>query len=489
MLPELTYNKILNSQNDMFAVVSLLNRYTNGSQERFAEIENRLVNAHAVANREIVVSDDIDPDARRTVEFVKRSLLDSIEMNYNTLINMMQYFKSTNTQNEQFISDASSSGSSSESIALPQNVRYNTPAGDVLPAVSNYEPLSLMQEFKKLARLSTQRRLDRFAYEPELTRLVNTRPASSAAESGLSRIDCAAIVAKGMFRPAESRLDLSIVHEASAFTPARVKKLDSLLDYLYQICRAMRQSQTEFLEQRMLIRRFKRSSPPGLESTVNTKQTASMLSDILLDEELGKRTDLVLCQIGGPHIDGNLLGAEGHSFEESLFSTHPELYALVHFEQRPPLGDDEAIVMTNVVRYNDSFTVNQWTERAVDYAAPVLSNVGFADTLRNGRAEYTAETIGRDLVKLNALVHGWVTNTATSSADSVTVLASLEDESDATLVRKFLMLLLVCSTNRCRLKAGVSVPERRKLIEAALNRMARVLRSQQLYSSIITNAV
>jgi hypothetical protein len=466
---EVLYNKILNVQNEMFACVNLLHRYTNGSQEQYAELENRLINARVVTEREIVIDETVPEieDVISYMRYVKKHLLKSIETNYSTLINMMHYFKSINVipndpdhvpiVKTSVITDKKSSDE-------PTDIRYETPANDVI--LQNQRGPTVEESFRSLVNVSTQRSLDDFVLYNELSQLVNQR-ISSLDEDGLTRMQAAAIVAKALMKPAETNFQLKVPPNP---TPQFVRKLDAILFYLYQICRAMRYNATgEFLQQKMFIRR-----PKQIESSLQLNlpvTTPRLVGDV--QNHLNDRKVLLVCQISSPSIE-NHFERNTNTTEENTFTDYPELWTLVQYERVPPLAANEALLITNVVRFNSSTTINEYTAVPVDTENAKSIDVGFVNTFNS---------LQDTEVKFEALMNGWKSGNFganSNSNDQPRVLIDLNDESLNTLRQKIMIFTLVATSNMLTPIVGLIEPDRVLLAQEVIEQMRNVT-NRQLY--------
>ncbi|AAR28888.1 ORF124 [Leucania separata nucleopolyhedrovirus] len=470
---EVLYTKMLGLQNELFRCLTMLHEYLNKSKDNYAELENRLVNVRAVTEREIIIDDTIPgvKDAIGSLRYVKKHLLKSIETNYNTLINVMQHFKSTNVvpNDPNYVPIVKPTSAVGETSRMPTDIRYETPANYVtLPS----ERVPTVEEsFRSLITLSTLRQLDDFVFYDQLVQLVDESVANTKADAdGLTRLQAAAIVTKALVRPAETSFQLKVPRDP---TPQFVRQLDAILFYVYQICRILRYSTTnEFLQQRIFVRRLKRTeSVLQLNTPVVTPRLVGDVQDHLQESNI-----LIVCQIRSSSIKGHFDNTtNADSLEESLFTDYPELWSAVQYESVPPLMPDEAVLVTNVVRFNSSTTINEYTPVPVDTENTHPIDVGFVDTF---------DSLQNCQTKFESLIGAWRYGAFSRTTNYYPkVMIDLNEESLGTLRKKIMIFTLVATSNMCSPVVGLVDPDRLALAQEVIEQM-KSISNRQLYNMI-----
>nr|QHN73951.1 hypothetical protein [Spodoptera litura nucleopolyhedrovirus]WOC30960.1 hypothetical protein GACBDANE_00033 [Spodoptera litura nucleopolyhedrovirus] len=454
-IPEILYNKITRIQNETFECVSMLNRYHDdgdGSQDLFVEIENRLINAKSHAERDL--GQITEPPS---VVRIRNDLIRDIETNYNTLINMMQYFKIINA-NEQ-VRNVSIAPITRHPVApkTPSPTKASRPEYD--------DNINVKNEFIRLAKRSSQRYLELFDLDIELNALAENRAIEPDASS-VSRLECASILTRALLLRQTAVVDFGVLYETSAFTPVRIKKLDALLDYIFQICLAMREKKTLFLQQKIGIRIVPPSNdrPISDSSAVVIANKVSFVYDILSTVSTTTTDDIVLCRRQHDRVVGNLIG-NGQTFEEIISTTHPELYVVAS------IANAANLIITNLVKYNDSMT-DLWTERPVNYDRPHLCNVGMGNDFDSLVASWSATVAHKPF------------NVYVNLNDERRFFSTTIDPVDKLLKRIF-ELVLICERDQCNVR--VEVAANREQLESELKRLPSIIEVAKLRSIVSEN--
>ncbi|AGE89953.1 hypothetical protein SlsnVgp098 [Spodoptera littoralis nucleopolyhedrovirus] len=466
-IPEILYNKIARIQNETFECVSMLNRYHDdgdGSQDSFVEIENRLINAKSHAERDLGQITE-PPSAVQ----IRDSLIRDIETNYNTLINMMQYFKIINANDQ--VRNVSIAP-----ITRPPPAEAPSPSPPQSPTKAPSSEFNAKNEFIQLAKRSSQRYLELFDLDNELNALAENIAIEPDASS-VSRLECASILTRALLLRQTSVVDFGVLRETSAFTPARIKKLDSILDYIFQICMAMREKKTLFLQQRIGIRTVpsndnKSGAEANDESAVVIASRVSFVYDILSTTASPNPDDIVLCRKRQRDRVGNLIGND-QTFEEILFTTHPELYTAAS------LANSANLIITNLVKYNDSMT-DLWTERPVNYDRPHVCNVGMGNDFESLVASWSVTVVNKPF------------NVYVNLNDERRIFSATIDPASAAagvyvdaLLKRIYELVLICEQNRCNVR--VEVAAHREQLESELKRLPSVVQVAKLRAMISGN--